>query len=66
MQNKEIKSKRIGIVLTPSLNSDFKKSIFLQRLNVNQVINQLLEQYVQDNQEWIDKYNQMYGDKVLE
>lgn len=59
------KSKRMSMVVTPTVYSDFKKAIFLQRLNANQVFSQLLEQYIKDNQEWINKYNQMYGDELL-
>lgn len=54
------KSKRAQFLLYPDLLEDVKKIAHIQRKSVNGVINDLLEQYRQQNAADLEQYNAIY------
>ena len=57
----ETKSKRLNILLTPSLHSDLSKISKVQMTSVNNLINEILEEYIKDNQTSLEKYKKIWG-----
>lgn len=58
--NREKKSKPINLVLKPSVHEEFKKIAYMQQSSVNNLIGEIMEQYIKDHQEDIQKYNDMF------
>ena len=56
----ERKSKRLNLLLKPSLFEDLRKIAQLQRTSVNDLINTVLEAYTGDHAEDIEKYNTVW------
>jgi hypothetical protein len=47
--------------MLPSVCSDLAKIAAMKRSSVNELINSILQQYVADNKELLDKYNDVFG-----
>jgi predicted HicB family RNase H-like nuclease len=60
-QGTETKSKRLNLLLTPSLHADLTKISKVQMTSVNNLINEILEEYVKDNQHSLEKYKKIWG-----
>jgi hypothetical protein len=57
----ETKTKRLNLLMLPSVCSDLAKIAAMKRSSVNELINSILQQYVADNKELLDKYNDVFG-----
>jgi predicted HicB family RNase H-like nuclease len=55
--HKELKSRRVNWMLKPSIHSDFEKIATMKRTSVNDLVNQLLEEYILREAKTIEKYN---------
>jgi len=58
----EIKSKRLNLLIRPSLHQQAQKIAHMQRSSVNDVINLALSRYVDDHREEIARYNSLYDE----
>lgn len=56
----EIKSKRLNLLLYPSLLNDLKKIAAMKRTSVNDLINDVLTQYTDKNINMINEYNSVF------
>lgn len=56
----ETKSKRLNLLVKPSLHKDIEKIAAMKRTSTNNIINILLERYAEENQDLIDKYNEIF------
>lgn len=56
----ETKSKRLNLLLQPSLMDDFSKIAFMKKESVNNLINTILISYRDENKDIIDKYNKFF------
>ena len=57
---KEAKSKRLNLLLQPSLMEDLGKIAMVKKDSVNNLINTVLTTYRDENTEAIDKYNKFF------
>ena len=55
----ERKSKRLNLLIKPSLFADVEKLAHMQRTSVNGLINDLLAAYAADHRDTIDEYNRI-------
>jgi hypothetical protein len=60
---KETKSKRLNLLLTPSLHSNLLKIARVEGISLNELINIVLKKHEQQNQEAINKFTDIWGDK---
>lgn len=58
----ELKSKRLNLLLLPSIFTGIKKIATMQRLSVNEVINQALGEYVEAHADLITKHDEVFTD----
>lgn len=58
----ETKTKRLNLLLLPSLFQDLEKVSTMKRTSVNNLINVVLKEYVEDNKDLIDKYIEVFGE----
>lgn len=56
----ERKSKRLNLLLKPSLYEDLRKVAAIQRTSVNALINTVLEAYADNHAEDIEKYKAVF------
>lgn len=56
----ETKSKRLNLLLYPSLLEDLKKIAAMQRTSVNDLINTVLSDYREQEADQIDRYNKTF------
>lgn len=59
----ETKSKRLNLLILPSVGEDMTKIAAMKRTSVNDLINSLLKGYVESNQDLIKKYNDVFGEE---
>lgn len=59
---KETKSKRLNLLMFPSVCQDITKIAAMKRCSANELINAVLQQYIADNQELIKKYDDVFGE----
>jgi predicted HicB family RNase H-like nuclease len=57
----ETKSKRLNILLTPSLHADLTKIARVQGESLNNLINEVLKAYEEENKPTIKKYTDIWG-----
>ena len=57
---KETKSKRLNLLLQPSVLEDLSKVAFMQKDSVNNLINTALLEYRDAHKDLIDKYNKVF------
>lgn len=57
---KETKSKRLNLVIRPSLYQDVEKIAYMKKNSPNDQISKCLEEYVESNQDLIDKYDAIF------
>ena len=58
----ETKTKRLNLLLLPSLFQDLEKLSTMKRTSVNNLINVVLKEYVEENQNLIEKYIELFGE----
>lgn len=58
----ELKSKRLNLLLKPSIFTGIDKIATMQRLSVNEVINQALGEYAEAHADLIAKYDEVWKD----
>lgn len=56
----ETKSKRLNLLLQPSLMEDLGKVAFMKKDSVNNLINTVLTSYRDENKDIIEKYNKVF------
>lgn len=59
---KETKSKRLNLLLTPSLHSNLLKIARVEGISLNELINIVLKKHEQQNQEAINKFTDIWGE----
>lgn len=57
---KEAKSKRLNLLLQPSLMEDLGKVAFMKKDSVNNLINTVLTSYRDENRDLVEKYNKVF------
>lgn len=60
----ETKSKRLNLLLYPSLLEDLKKIATMQRRSVNDLINEILSVYTEEQLKTIEKFNQVFNEEA--
>ena len=58
----EIKSKRLNLLIYPSLLADLKKIAHMERRSVNDLINDVLSRYAEQEAEKIETYDKVFKD----
>ena len=58
---KEIKSKRLNVLLKPSIYERIDKIATMKRISVNELLNIVLDDYANTNQDLINKFNETFG-----
>ena len=61
---REIKSKRLNLLIKPTLYKNIEKVATMERISTNELINRVLEQYSKDKSELIAKYNETFSEGV--
>jgi len=59
----EIRSKRLNLLLPPSLHSNLSKIARVEGISLNELINVVLENHTKQNQDTIQKFIEIWGDK---
>lgn len=59
-KKEETKSKRLNLLVKPSILDDVTKIAFMQKTSVNNLINDLLTEYRDAHRDQIDKYNSIF------
>lgn len=58
----ETKSKRLNLLVRPSVYRQIEKLAAMQRTSPNDLINTVLAAYAEQERETIEKYNQIFGE----
>lgn len=58
--DEETKSKRLNLLVKPSVYEDFRKIATMEQESVNGLINIIMEQVVNENKEKIDLFNKVF------
>jgi hypothetical protein len=58
----ETKSKRLNLLIRPSLMNDFMKIAYMRRTSVNDLINRLIDHCVENDATLIDDYDRLFKD----
>ena len=56
----EVKSRRLNLLLQPSILEDISKIAYLERTSVNDLINTALKSYAADRADEIKKYDEIF------
>lgn len=56
----ERKTKRLNLLIKPSVFVNIEKLAYMQRMRVNGFINQLLEEYAAAHRDTIDEYDRIF------
>ncbi len=59
----ETKTKRLNLLMLPSVCEDIGKLATMERVSTNELINSILKDYIEQNQEKLKKYEEVFGDK---
>jgi len=62
-KQKETKSKRLNLLIRPSLLKEFAKIAYMQQTSVNDLINQLIAKHVEEKSETITEYDRLFKDR---
>jgi hypothetical protein len=63
MHKKETKSKRLNLLLQPSLLEDMSKVARMKQTSVNDLINKVLRDYTESEVSTIARYDEVFGPK---
>lgn len=58
----ETKTKRLNLLMLPSVCENISKIATMKRTSTNDLINSILQNYIEQNQEIIDKYTEVFGE----
>lgn len=59
---KETKTKRLNLLMFPSVYEDIGKIATMNRTSTNNLINTILQEYIDNHQELIEKYTDVFGE----
>lgn len=59
----ETKTKRLNLLMLPSVCDDLNKIAAMKRSSVNELINSILKDYVSEHEELISKYDEVFGEE---
>lgn len=59
----ETKTKRLNLLMLPSVCDDITKIATMKRVSTNELINSILQQYVSDNADLVQKYFEVFGEE---
>lgn len=62
-KQKETKSKRLNLLIRPSLLKEFAKIAYMQQTSVNDLINQLIAKHVEEKSATITEYDRLFKDR---
>ena len=57
----ETKSRRLNLLLFPSVAEDIEKIAAMRKTSANNLINEILKDYAEENRETVNKYNDVFG-----
>ena len=60
----ETKSKRLNLLLRPTLHRDLGKLAQMERTSTNELINRVLTEYAEQNADKIQKYDEIFGEQI--
>jgi hypothetical protein len=58
----EKKSKRMSLLLRPSLAEDLRKIAYMRHASVNETLNRIIEEYTKRESEALEMYERTFGD----
>lgn len=58
--SKETKSKRLNLLMQPSILEDFNKVAFMERTSMNDLINTMIKDYCEAHRDEIETYNKYF------
>jgi predicted HicB family RNase H-like nuclease len=61
---REIKSKRLNLLIKPTLYRNIEKVATMERISTNELINRVLEKYTREQAELIAKYDETFKEGV--
>lgn len=59
----ETKTKRLNLLMLPSVCEDITKIATMKRKSTNDLINSILQAYIEENQELLIKYDEVFKDE---
>jgi predicted HicB family RNase H-like nuclease len=65
-QSRETKSKRLNLLLQPSLLGNLTKIARMRQTSVNDLINTVMRKYVEQESDIIGKYEEIFGERDSE
>lgn len=60
---REYKTKRLNLMIKPTVHAKIEKIAAMQRRSVNELINTVLEAYAEDKAELVRKYDATFGEE---
>lgn len=60
----ENKSKRLNLLVRPTLHRDLGKLSIMERVSTNELINRVLTEYAEQNADKIAKYDEIFGERI--
>lgn len=63
-EEQENKSKRLNLLIRPSLHRDLGKLSAMERTSTNEMISRVLTDYVEKNADKIAKYDEIFGEQI--
>ena len=63
-ETQETKSKRLNLIIRPTLHRDLGKLSAMDRISTNELINRVLSEYVEQNADKIQKYDEIFGEQI--
>lgn len=61
-QEQELKSKRLNLLIRPSVYADIEKIAAMKRVSTNDLINTILDEYREREAAAVEKYNATFGE----
>lgn len=61
--DREIRSKRLNLLIPPTLHSNLTKIARVEGISLNELFNIVLRTHEQQNQDALEKYAEIWGDK---
>lgn len=59
----ETKTKRLNLLMLPSVCDSIGKIAAMKRTSTNELINSILQDYIKENEELINKYDEVFGEE---
>lgn len=56
----EKKTRRVSFLLKPPLFDQYQKIAYMRRLSLNEIINQVIAEYVEANQQYVEEYDKVF------